>query len=289
MVFDIRGRRRHVVKVVYAILAILMAASLFLVTGAINISSIFGGARAAKAPPRSLEKQAEAIEAKLTKEPGRRSAAANLTRARISVANSMISEPAHLRSRRRNPQQLAQASEDWSKYLAAAKEPSAGAAPSVAPAMFQLAEISLDQPGAGKVKVATEAQAIVAEDRPSLGTWSTPRSTRSSPRTTKRPKNKKKKRPNWRTPSSNANPSKTNTKKSKKTPKNSANRSNRRSPKKSQQERIPAKKRLRTRWASAEPAHRRIAGAGRALSPGRMGRVGLEPTTLRLRVSCSTN
>src|ERR1700760_427965 len=27
----------------------------------------------------------------------------------------------------------------------------------------------------------------------------------------------------------------------------------------------------------------------RALSPGRMGRVGLEPTTLRLRVSCSTN
>ena len=37
MVFDIRGRRRHVVKFVYAILAILMAGSLFLVTGAINI------------------------------------------------------------------------------------------------------------------------------------------------------------------------------------------------------------------------------------------------------------
>ncbi len=42
MVFDIRGRRRHVVKAVYAILAILMAASLFLVTGAINLNSIFG-------------------------------------------------------------------------------------------------------------------------------------------------------------------------------------------------------------------------------------------------------
>ena len=34
MVFDIRGRRRHVVKVVYAILALLMGASLFLVVGA---------------------------------------------------------------------------------------------------------------------------------------------------------------------------------------------------------------------------------------------------------------
>ena len=41
MVFDIRGRRRHVVKVVYAILAVLMGLSLFLVTGAVNIGSIF--------------------------------------------------------------------------------------------------------------------------------------------------------------------------------------------------------------------------------------------------------
>ena len=37
MVFDIRGRRRHVVKVVYAILAVLMGASLFLVVGPVNI------------------------------------------------------------------------------------------------------------------------------------------------------------------------------------------------------------------------------------------------------------
>ena len=42
MVFDIRGRRRHVVKFVYAILAILMALSLFLVTGAVNVGSLFG-------------------------------------------------------------------------------------------------------------------------------------------------------------------------------------------------------------------------------------------------------
>ncbi len=42
MVFDIRGRRRHVVKAVYAILAILMAASLFLVTGVFNPNTLFG-------------------------------------------------------------------------------------------------------------------------------------------------------------------------------------------------------------------------------------------------------
>ena len=41
MVFDIRGKRRHVVKFVYAILAILMGASLFLVTGAVSLGSLF--------------------------------------------------------------------------------------------------------------------------------------------------------------------------------------------------------------------------------------------------------
>ncbi len=37
MLFDIRGRRKHVVRVVYAILALLMGASLFLVVGPFNI------------------------------------------------------------------------------------------------------------------------------------------------------------------------------------------------------------------------------------------------------------
>ena len=44
MVFDIRGRRKNVVKVVYAALAILMGASLILVAGpGINFGSLFGG------------------------------------------------------------------------------------------------------------------------------------------------------------------------------------------------------------------------------------------------------
>ena len=37
MLFDIRGRRKHVVRVVYAILAILMGASLFLVVGPVRL------------------------------------------------------------------------------------------------------------------------------------------------------------------------------------------------------------------------------------------------------------
>ena len=53
MVFDIRGRRKHVVKVVYAVLAVLMGASLFLVVGrstSANSSTATAAVPAAKSP-----------------------------------------------------------------------------------------------------------------------------------------------------------------------------------------------------------------------------------------------
>jgi hypothetical protein len=176
MVFDIRGRRRHVVKVVYAILAILMAASLFLVTGAININSIFGTSNSGESAAASFEKQAEHIETKLAKAPEDEDLLAGLTRTRINAANSMITngKGESTDGVQEIKTQLALASEGWSKYVDAASEPSAGLAIQVAPAMFRLAELSTGGPEAlENVKVATEAQKIVAEQRNDLNSWST--------------------------------------------------------------------------------------------------------------------
>jgi hypothetical protein len=176
MVFDIRGRRRHVVKVVYAVLAILMALSLFLVTGAVNVGSIFGGSSTSESAVTSLEEQAENIEAKLARNPGDENTMANLTRTRISVANAMLTNGAGESQSgvEEYRQQLAQASEDWSDYLEAADEPSQGLAAQVAPALFQMAELSSSSAEAEEnVKAATEAQKIVTEARPSLGSYST--------------------------------------------------------------------------------------------------------------------
>ncbi|MBS1889632.1 MAG: hypothetical protein JSU06_20855 [Actinobacteria bacterium] len=176
MVFDIRGRRRHVVKVVYALLAILMAGSLFLVTGAININSIFGASSSFESAAASFEKQATNIEAKLAKTPGDENLLANLTRARINAANSMITNGAGASQSGTEEvkHQLALASEDWSKYLEAAKEPSEGLALQAAPALFQLAQLaSSGQEALENVKAASEAQKIVAEKRPSLNSYST--------------------------------------------------------------------------------------------------------------------
>ena len=176
MVFDIRGRRGRVVKVVYAILAILMGLSLFLVTGALNVGSILGTSSSGESATQSLEDQATRIEAKLAKTPGDEDMLLNLTRTRINVANTMITNGAGESQGgfEEVKHELALASEDWSKYLDAAAEPSAGLAVQVAPAMFQLAGIS----GSGEeslenVKVASEAQEIVAAARPSLNSLST--------------------------------------------------------------------------------------------------------------------
>jgi hypothetical protein len=176
MVFDIRGRRRHVVKFVYAILALLMFGSLFLVTGALNISSILGSSSSGESAASSLEKQAEAIEAKLAKSPGDEDLLASLTRTRVNVSNAMLTAGAAESTSgvEEYEHQLALTSEDWSNYLAATSEPSPGLAIQVAPALFQQAELSTSSAAAlEKVKSATEAQEIVAAGRPSLNSFST--------------------------------------------------------------------------------------------------------------------
>jgi hypothetical protein len=176
MVFDIRGRRRHVVKFVYAILAILMALSLFLVTGAINVGSLFGSSSTSESAVSTFEDQAEGIEKKLVKTPGEEDLLASLTRARINTANAMITNGA-LESQDRFEelkQQLALVSEDWTKYVKASEEPSPGVAIQVAPALFQLAEYSSGGSAAEEnIKAATEAQEIVSDARPSLNSLST--------------------------------------------------------------------------------------------------------------------
>jgi hypothetical protein len=176
MVFDIRGRRRHVVKFVYAILAILMAASLFLVTGAVNLNSVFGGGTSGESASSSFEKQAENIEAKLVKTPEDENLIANLTRARINAANSMVTsgEVESQDGIENYKHQLALASEGWSNYVDAVSEPSAGLAIQVAPALFQLAEASSSSAVAlENVKAATEAEEVVAGKRKDLNSWST--------------------------------------------------------------------------------------------------------------------
>lgn len=176
MVFDIRGRRRHVVKVVYAVLAVLMGASLFLVVGPLNIGELFnsnGSGSSNLAQP--YEEQAERLEAKLKKAPEDQQLLMGLTRARVTAGNSLLSSEPNEEDLADALQQYQQASSSWSKYLDAADEPSAGTAQLVAPALLALAERASRtyEQAQRNIEAATEAQKIVADQRPTLNSYST--------------------------------------------------------------------------------------------------------------------
>jgi DNA repair exonuclease SbcCD ATPase subunit len=174
MVFDIRGRRKHVVKVVYAVLAVLMGASLFLVVGPVNLGQLFSNTSGSGEAAKPFEEQAERLEVKLRKEPESEELLQSLTRAQVSAGNSRLSIEPSEDDLVKALQQYQQASNTWSEYLKATKEPSAGTAQLIAPALVALAERSRTfQEAASNIEAAADAQQIVAAQRPTLNSFST--------------------------------------------------------------------------------------------------------------------
>ncbi len=178
MVFDIRGRRKHVVRVVYAILALLMGASLFLVVGPVNIGGLLGNGSSTSNAASLFEEQAAGIERKLRKSPDDPSLLLSLTRTRISAANSLTEVDPTTGQPTTTPEardQLEKAGEAWSRYLKqAGNNRSPSAAQLASGALFRLAETSTTGAEAeANVKAAAQAQRIFAAAQPNLGAVST--------------------------------------------------------------------------------------------------------------------
>jgi hypothetical protein len=176
MVFDIRGKRRGVVKIVYAILAVLMGLSLFLVTGAGSLSSLFGGGGESSNGAVVYEEQAERLERKLKKAPEEPNLLAGLMRARLNAGNQLVeqtSEGTVLTTE--TISQYQQASDAWSQYLEATNEPTAGTAALIVQPLVTLAEASAGRVPQfeANIKAAAEAAGIVAKSRPSINSLST--------------------------------------------------------------------------------------------------------------------
>jgi hypothetical protein len=172
MLFDTRGRRRHVIRVVYAVLALLMGASLFLVVGPFNVGEVLnsGGAKSAT---EALEDQAARIEGRLKDDPTNEKLLLALTRARINAGRSQLETNPQTGLPLVTPEGRAQyvkGLEAWTRYLEEAKAPNPAAAALVATTYFSLAEISVSfQEIDENVQRAAETQDIAARDRPSVG------------------------------------------------------------------------------------------------------------------------
>lgn len=178
LLFDTRGRRRHVIRVIYAILAILMGASLFLVIGPFNLSELVGNSSGGSSAAEVLHQQAERIERRLAKDPDDEQTLLALTRARINAGNAQLEKSTETELPIVTPgarEDFMAASESWSRYLKqVGDEANPTAAQLVAATFFQLAESGSTSFGevVENVTKAAKAQRISAEQRPSLGSLS---------------------------------------------------------------------------------------------------------------------
>lgn len=177
MLFDIRGRRKNVVKVVYGVLALLMGLSLLLVIGPAPLADIFGTQDAVDSAAEQFEEQAERIEVKLVKDPQDPNLLVNLTKARVNAGNQLSEQnptTGEVAVSAEGRQQFEQASSTWSEYLDATDEPSANLAQIMANSLFLLAQSSPSGAEAEtNIQAAAEAQKILAEQRPSVNSLTT--------------------------------------------------------------------------------------------------------------------
>jgi hypothetical protein len=176
LLFDTRGKRKHVIRVVYAILALLMGASLFLVVGPFNLANILGNSSSGSSAANVLHEQAERIERRLAKDPTDEQLLLALARARINAGNAQIEQTSEAEVPTITPEaskDFEAGSEAWARYLKRTEEPSATAAQLFAGTYFRLAEAATDLFEAEEyVAEATKAQTIAAEQSPNLGSLS---------------------------------------------------------------------------------------------------------------------
>lgn len=174
MLFDIRGRRKNVVRVVYAVLALLMGLSLLFVLGPAPLTDIFGtGGNSAGTNAEPFEEQAARIERELKKNPDDPQLLLNLTRARTNVSNQL----SVLNPETGEPQltaearvELEKAGTAWEEYVEATSEPSPSGAVLSAGTFFRLAQTSRTPAEIkANLEAAAEAQQIVVDKRPSSG------------------------------------------------------------------------------------------------------------------------
>jgi len=176
MLFDLqRGRRKTAVKVVYAVLAVLMGASLFLVVGPVNLGEIFNSNSSSGGNvAQPYEEQAERLEMKLKKDPENPQLLQALARAQVTAGNSLLSLEPDEEDLNNALQQYRLASSSWAEYVDLTDEPSAGTAQLIAPALLSLAERSRTYGEAQRnIEAATDAQQVVAKQRPTLNSFST--------------------------------------------------------------------------------------------------------------------
>jgi hypothetical protein len=174
MLFDIRGRRKRVIQVAYAVLALLMALSLFTVVGPVNLGDVVGTGGSGSSGSDVFVEQAERIDRKLAKDPKDEDLHLRAVRAWSTAGQTELQPDATGRPTgdvEASLQYFRNAGDAWLRYAELDPgKPNPTIAQIGARALYDSAYISeLDT----RVKEAAEAQAIAAAARPSVNAYVT--------------------------------------------------------------------------------------------------------------------
>lgn len=164
MLFDLRGKRKRVIQVIYAGLAILMGGGLVLFGIGGDVSGgLFDAFRENRGAGAGLGGEVGKIEKRLAVNPRDRGALEELTRAHFQLANSGTNVDQELGTySEQGKQELEKAADAWERYLKTRpKPPDTGVALLVVRAYEALEDY----------KPAARTQTIVARARPSRGAF----------------------------------------------------------------------------------------------------------------------
>lgn len=165
MLFDLRGRRKRVIQVIYVLLAVIMAASL-LVIGLPGGVNPFGNVSQTNDIAQISIDRAENLETRLLAEPNNQNVKAELIRARVSAGGSLI-EVAENGQQVVGDEAKAQydlAAQAWSEYLrATGNKPDPSVAQLMSTTLFSLAQGSTVSQFQVNIEDAAQAQQLVVE------------------------------------------------------------------------------------------------------------------------------
>jgi hypothetical protein len=168
MLFDLRGKRKRVIQVIYVMLAFVMAASLLVIglPGGVNPFGDNGGGVVSQDGADLAIERAERIEARIKTEPNNQNARAELIRARVAAGNSLVEVDDQGRTQVSDTAtgQYDLAAEAWGDYLKQTNNnPDPAVAQLVSGTLFSLAQGSAVAQFQANIKDAAKAQQFVVD------------------------------------------------------------------------------------------------------------------------------
>lgn len=163
MLFDLRGRRKRVIQVIYVMLAILMAGSLLVIgmPGGLNPFSSGSGVVSQDGADLAI-KRAEQMDQKIATQPNNEQAQVELIRARIAAGRSLIEVDEDTGEQAIGEKATAQydlAAEAWEQYLkTTGDDPDPSVAQLMADTLFSLSQGSTVAQFQSNIQAAAQAQ-----------------------------------------------------------------------------------------------------------------------------------